>query len=80
MKNLWRYWIHLFIATKKVHYSLLSVRFLWILESLEPTVADVFERYHIFSFTGNNSTGMAEDGMVELVCYRDIIEYIYRDM
>ena len=67
MKNLWRYWIHLFIATKKIHYSLLSVRFLWILESLHPSVAAVFEQYNVFSFSGNDGTRIAADGMVELV-------------
>ena len=66
MKNLWRYWIHLFIATKKIHYSLLSVRFLWILESLHPSVAAVFEQYNVFSFSGDDGTGIAADGMVEL--------------
>ena len=67
MKNLWRYWIHLFIATKKVHYALLSIRFLWILESLHPRLRELFEKYSIFSFSGDEGSGIAPDGMIELV-------------
>jgi len=72
MQNLWRYWIHLFIVTKKKHYALLSVRFLWILKALDPGLLDVFEKYNIFSFSGDDGTGIAADGFVELVC--DIIQ------
>ena len=41
--NMWRYWIHLFIAAGKKHYSILSIRFLWIRRSLNPNIVTLFD-------------------------------------
>ena len=38
MEVWWRYWIHLFIACGKTNYSLMSIRYLWMLRSLHPQV------------------------------------------
>jgi hypothetical protein len=67
MEDLWRHWIHLFIAAGKRHYSLLSIRFLWILRSLHPDVRAVFNQHCMFSFKGEEGTGIAADGFIELV-------------
>ena len=68
IESWWRYWTHLFIATKKNNYSLLSLRFLWILKSLDPAVRAVFDQHSVFTFSGDEGTGIALDGVVELVC------------
>lgn len=63
----WRYWVHLFLATNKRNYSILSIRFLWILKSLNPNVRNLFNLSRVFSFTGKEGTGIALDGLNELV-------------
>ncbi len=63
----WRYWTHLFMSTGKKNYSLLSLRFLWILKSLDPAIRDVYDKHNIFTFSGDERTGIALDGVVELV-------------
>ncbi len=67
METWWRYWIHLFHATRKKHYTLLSIRFLWILRAMAPEVREVYEKYNIFSFSGDEGTGIPADEVVELV-------------
>ncbi len=67
MKGIWRWWIHLFIATNKRNYVVLSLRFLWILESLHQDVKDIYDQYRVFSFTGEEGTGIPWDGFMELV-------------
>ena len=67
MESYWRYWIHLFIATKKYNYSLMSVRFLWILNSLDPEIKKMYEQYRVLSFSGDPGTGIPMDGVIELV-------------
>lgn len=57
----------MFHATGKVHYTLLSIRFLWILHAMAPEVRKMYDKYNIFSFSGEEGTGIAADGMVELV-------------
>jgi hypothetical protein len=79
----------MFIASGKHNYAAMSVRFLHILESLHPDVVKVYEEYKVFSFSGNDGTGMPCDAMMELVyilylCdkyyiyYTQIIRYIKR--
>ena len=67
MKDLWRWWIHLFIAAKKKNYTVLSIKFLWIMESLSPEVKAIYDDYRVFSFTGDEGTGIPADGCCELV-------------
>jgi len=67
MKGMWRWWIHLFIATGKKNYVVLSLRFLWIMESLNSDVKAIYDKYKVFSFSGEPGTGIAWDGVVELV-------------
>lgn len=67
METWWRYWIHLFHATGKKHYTLLSIRFLWILRAMTPEVREIYEKYNIFSFSGDDGTGIPADRVVELV-------------
>ena len=64
----WRYWTHLFIATGKNNYSLMSVRFLWMLSSLNPAVKALYDQYHVLSFTGEEGSGNPMDTVEELVC------------
>jgi hypothetical protein len=67
IKLFWRYWIHMFIASGKHNYAAMSVRFLHILESLHPDVVKVYEEYKVFSFSGEDGTGIPCDAMMELV-------------
>jgi hypothetical protein len=76
MEDLWRYWIHLFIAAKKRNYSVLSIRFLWILKTLHPEIRTALNHSMVLSFTGIEGTGIPIDGFNELVNIR-IEVYIY---
>jgi hypothetical protein len=67
MVNWWRYWTHLFIATNKTNYSMMSVRFLWVLWSLNPAVKRVYDENRVLSFSGNPGTGIAMDGVCMMV-------------
>jgi hypothetical protein len=67
---LWRYWLHLFIATNKKHYALMSLRFLWILHSLHPAIRNVYNNFRVFSNSGKEGTGVPLDGWNELVCHQ----------
>ena len=64
----WRYWTHLFIATGKTNYSLMSIRFLMLMKSLHPKVKAVFNQNRVLSFSGKPGTGVPMDGVCELVC------------
>ena len=75
IKGLWRWWIHMFIAIGKRNYVVLSLRFLWIMQSLNPEVKKVYDQYRVFSFSGDEGTGIPWDGVVELVC----IQYTIAD-
>jgi len=68
--NLWRYWIHLFIAAGKKHYSVLSIRYLWIRRALNPQLREIFDSNRVFSFSGEPGTGIPIDGFNELVWIR----------
>ena len=73
MEEWWRYWIHLFIAAGKNHYSLLSIRFLWILRSVDVEVKELYDKYCTLSFSGDLGTGIPADGVVELVSKSNIM-------
>jgi hypothetical protein len=68
MEIWWRYWIHLFIATGKRNYSIMSIRFLWVLRSMHPAVKAAYEQHRVLSFSGDPGTGIPFDGVIELVC------------
>jgi hypothetical protein len=57
----------LFITAGKKNYTILSIKFLWIMESLHPEVKAIYDKYRVFSFSGNEGTGIAPDGCAELV-------------
>ena len=50
VNNLWSYWLHLFIATKKWKYIQLTIRFQYVLQSLDPEVVDIFNKHQFFIF------------------------------
>ena len=65
--TMWRYWLHLFMATGKYRYARMTIRFLWILRTLNPLVVNAYNAYRVFSFSGDPGTAMAVDGLNELV-------------
>jgi hypothetical protein len=69
IQNWWRYWVHLFLATRKSKYCLMSIRFLMILWSLHPDVKDLFNKFRVLSFSGDEGTGIPMDGVCELAVY-----------
>jgi hypothetical protein len=71
INKMWRYWLHLFLATKKWKYTQLSVRFLYILQSLHPDVAILYNKFRVFSFSGEKGSASPYDGVNELVCNRN---------
>ena len=64
----WRYWTHLFIATGKYNYSIMSIRYLWMLWALHPQVKALYDQHHVLSFSGEAGTGIPYDGVAEIVC------------
>jgi hypothetical protein len=78
MKELWRYWLHLFIATGKTNYAALTIQFLWILTSLHPDVLDVYYQHRVISFSGDPGTGIAIDGVNELVSTLDSLCIMFK--
>ncbi len=44
-----------------------SLKFLWILKALNSAVRAVYDQHNIFTFLGEERTGIALDGVVELV-------------
>ena len=67
LTNMWRYWLHLFIATGKWKYAGLTIRFLWILDTINVDVKAVFDEFRTFSSSGAVGTGVAYDNMIEMV-------------
>ena len=63
----WRYWIHLFIATNKTNYSRMSIRFLWVMWSLNPIVKQAYDQHRVLSFSREEGSGIPYDGVCELV-------------
>ena len=49
------------------NYSILSLRFLWTLKSMNKEARDVFDKHGTFSNSGDPGTGIAADGYMELV-------------
>lgn len=68
INQMWRYWLHLFIATGKTNYALMTMRFLWLMRYLDDSLVDIINDYRIFSFSGDKDTGIPLDGVNELVC------------
>ena len=66
--TMWRYWLHLFMATNKYNYARMTVRFMWVLHALHPDIHNAYNAYRVFSFTGEPGTAMAIDNLNELVC------------
>lgn len=64
--ELWRYWIHLFIAANKYHYAIISLRHLWILKSLDPEVLASYFANRVYSSDGERGTGVALDAKLEM--------------
>ena len=67
MKDLYRWWVHLFIATNKRNYVILSLKTLWVFECLNDTIKNIYDQYRVFSFSGDEGTGIAWDGLIEIV-------------
>ena len=67
MKNLDWWWVHLFIATNKRNYVVLSLNTLWVFECLNDTIKNIYDQYRVFSFSGDEGTGIAWDGLIEIV-------------
>ena len=44
INNLWKYWLHLFIATNKWKYTQLTVRFLWVMSALDPNLVELYNK------------------------------------
>jgi hypothetical protein len=48
------------------------VRFLWILHSLHPDIVDVYKKHRVMSMSGEEGSGVAIDGINELVSTESI--------
>lgn len=68
MEDWWRWWIHLFIATKKRNYALMSLRVGMLLNALNPDAKAAINPFRVLSFTGAEGTGIPTDGVCEMVC------------
>jgi hypothetical protein len=75
VNSMWRYWLHLFIASKKTNYAIMSIRFLWMIKHLHPFIMQIINTYRVFSFSGEPNTGIPLDGVNELV--RKTATFIY---
>lgn len=64
---MWHYWLHLFIATGKTNYAIMTMRFLWMLKHLDDSIVSIINNYRVFSFSGEPNTGIPLDGVNELV-------------
>ena len=67
INDMWRYWLHLFIAAQKTKYTQLTIWFLWIMKSLHPNISKIYDKHQVFSFSGNVNSGIPYDGVNELV-------------
>jgi hypothetical protein len=65
--QMWRYWLHLFIAARKTNYSVLTLRVLWNMKYLHEEIVKTINKNRLFSFTGEKDTGIPLDGFNELV-------------
>lgn len=63
----WRHFTHLFFAAGKTNYTMMSVRFLWELHSLNPEVREIYDQHRVLSFSSEEGTGIPFDGVIELV-------------
>jgi hypothetical protein len=68
--EIWRWWIHLFIAAGKHNYSVLSIRYLWIVRSMNPEIREIYDSNRIMSFSGEPGTGIPYDAFNEIVSIR----------
>lgn len=67
--QLWRYWTHVFLATGKRNYCLMSIRYLLLMKSLHPEVRKLLDDHKVLSFSGEAGSGIPLDGVCELVSY-----------
>lgn len=75
INRMWRYWLHLFIATRKTNYTQLTIRFMWCMQCLHPQIVNIYNDHRVFSFSGEDSTGIAYDGVNELVRTKNIMHH-----
>ena len=73
INKMWQYWLHVFIAAQKTKYTQLTIRFLWILQSLHPDIVKIYNKHRVFSFSGEVNTGIPYDEVIELVCAVNIV-------
>ena len=59
--------MHLFHATGKKKYCLMSIRHLMVMKSLHPAVKDILDYSCVVSFLGANGSGISLNGVCELV-------------
>lgn len=67
INEMWRYWLQLFITTKKHNYAIMSIRFLWLLQFLHPDIVAVINSFRTYSFSDAKMTRIPLDGLNELV-------------
>lgn len=67
MEDWWRWFLHLFMATKKHNYALMSLRVCMIYKALNKDAKAAINVYRVLSFTGEPGTGIPMDGVCEMV-------------
>lgn len=65
--DMWRYFLHLFLATNKYHYSLITLQFCWTMHALHEDVKDAFNSMRSMSWDGTEGSGIAIDAVNEMV-------------
>lgn len=73
LTDLWKYFIHLFIATNKSRYARLSIRYLWMLQYLHPDLVATFQNSRFVNLKGMAGCSSALDMFVEKVLYLHIM-------
>lgn len=67
LEDCWKYFIHLFIATGKVKYARLSIRYLWVTQHLQDNLARQLWENRFMSFSGAAASSIALDMFIEKV-------------
>ena len=70
------------MAAQKTNYTQLTIRFLQIAQSLNPDIAEIYNRHRVFSFSGDENTRIPYDIVNELVCnvimlYQCILHHVH---
>ena len=74
--ELWRYFIHIFIATRKVRYTRLSIRYLWVIRYLHPDLSQTLSEHRFMNLTGDSSSSIALDMFIEKVTFAFFMIYL----